>query len=226
MVSSNKKLHDANLDYTPAAPQLWLYDFLVAVLTRERTWRGRLLDEIQPQAGDRIADIGCGTATLITLICKRAPAAQLIGIDPDPKVLELARAKTNGLSREVDYKLGYLRETQQHLAGIGVNKIVSSLVFHQVPLDEKRKGLMAMHAALVPGGQLYIADYGLQRTPLMRKLFRIVQKGDGYENTQPNADGVLVELMNDAGFAHVREAYVIPTPTGSISIYRAERAGT
>jgi len=223
-VSGQKESHDAMLDYTPAAPQLWLYDFLVALLTRERTWRGRLLDEIQPQAEDRIADIGCGTATLITLICKRASPARLIGIDPDPKVLELARAKTNGLSREIDYRLGYLREAQQHLAGIGVNKIVSSLVFHQVPLDEKRRGLMAMHAALVPGGQLYIADYGLQRTRLMRKLFRIVQEGDGYENTQPNADGVLIGLMHDAGFVDVRESYVIPTPTGSISIYRAERS--
>ena len=80
-----------------------------------------------------------------------------------------------------------------------------------------------MRAALVADGELHVADYGLQRTALMRKLFRIVQKGDGYENTEPNARGVLPGLMQDAGFRDVEETAVIPTPTGSISLYRAER---
>jgi len=57
----------------------------------------------------------------------------------------------------------------------------------------------------------------------MRKLFRIVQKGDGYENTEPNARGVLPELMRDVGFENVEETLVVPTPTGSISLYRAKR---
>jgi hypothetical protein len=39
---------------------------------------------------------------------------------------------------------GYLREVGTILSGVGVNKIVSSLVFHQVPLAEKRAGLKAM----------------------------------------------------------------------------------
>ena len=80
-----------------------------------------------------------------------------------------------------------------------------------------------MRAALVPGGELHVADYGLQRTRLMRKLFRIVQAGDGFENTEPNARGVLPELMTRVGFRNVQETAVIPTPTGSVSLYRAER---
>ena len=80
-----------------------------------------------------------------------------------------------------------------------------------------------MRSALVSNGELHVADYGLQRTALMRKLFRIVQKGDGHENTEPNAQGVLPELMKQVGFRDVKETAVIPTPTGSISLYRAER---
>jgi hypothetical protein len=89
---------------------------------------------------------------------------------------------------------------------------------------EKQAGLASMHDALVPGGTLHVVDYGLQRTPLMRKLFRIVQEGDGYENTEPNARGVLPELMAAVGFRDVSEMHVVPTPTGSISVYRASRA--
>jgi hypothetical protein len=109
------------------------------------------------------------------------------------------------------------------LAGTGVNKIACSLVFHQVSLTEKRAGLSSMYSALGPGGELHVADYGLQRTRLMRRLFRIVQHGDGYENTQPNADGILPSLMKEAGFAQVKETSVIPTLTGSISLYQAIR---
>ena len=211
-------------DYTPAAPQLWMYDFLCAVLTRASRWRGTLLRQIDPTAGDVVADVGCGTGSQMKLLAQSCPALTLIGIDPDPAVLERARRKIAGSGASIELRHGYAREAEQVLRGRRVNKIVSSLVFHQVPLDEKRAGLSAMHQALIPGGALHVADYGLQRTDLMRRLFRIVQSGDGYENTEPNARGVLPELMVAAGFRDVYETHVIPTPTGSISIYRASRA--
>ncbi|MCY1250212.1 hypothetical protein D3C72_2293450 [compost metagenome] len=55
---------------------------------------------------------------------------------------------------------------------------------------------------------------------MMRALFKLVQYVDGFEDTQPNAEGILPELMRDAGFIHVEETNVFATATGSISIYR------
>src|SRR5262249_21718069 len=137
-----------------------------------------------------------------------------------------AHRKLQAAGIAVTLKQGYLRDASVLLAGAGVNKIASSLVFHQVPLAEKRAGLCAVYAALSPGGELHVADFGLQRTRLMRRLFKIVQHVDGYENTQPNADGILPSLMEEAGFAQVKETAVIPTPTGSISLYKAIRLAT
>lgn len=96
-------------------------------------------------------------------------------------------------------------------------------MFHQTPLEEKRNGLAAMFEVLRPGGELHVADYGLQRTPLMRRLFTIVQKLDGLENTEPNARDVLPELMRACGFTEVAERAVIPTLSGSISLYWARK---
>jgi len=211
-------------DYVPAAPQLWLYDLLVAVLTRESRWRPALLHQIAPKPEDAIADIGCGTGTLLARIGRTARPAVLIGIDPDQAILERARRKLAGVGVRAELQVGYARDAATLLAGRRVNKIVSSLVFHQVPMPEKKAGLAAMCMALVRGGELHVADYGLQRTALMRRLFRIVGAGDGYENTEPNARGVLPELMREVGLRSVEETAVIPTPTGSISLYRAERA--
>jgi hypothetical protein len=80
-----------------------------------------------------------------------------------------------------------------------------------------------MYETLSAGGSLHVADYGLQRTPKMRRRFRLVQKGDGFENTEPNAQGVLPHLMTDVGFQDVEETRVFETFSGSISIYRAMR---
>jgi ubiquinone/menaquinone biosynthesis C-methylase UbiE len=210
-------------DYVPAAPQLWLYDALVIVLSWAPRWRRALLAQIAPREGDVVADVGCGTGTQLVKIGRRAPGVMLIGIDPDPDVLHRARRKLAKSRVVAGLTRGYAREAGDLLCDRGVNKIVSSLVFHQVPLEEKEAGLAAMHAALVSGGELHVADYGLQRTPLMRRLFRVVQKGDGFENTEPNALGVLPELMTRVGFRNVDETAVIATPTGSVSLYRAER---
>jgi ubiquinone/menaquinone biosynthesis C-methylase UbiE len=208
-------------DFVPAAPQLWTYDALSFLLTSTRRWRPALVAQLSPAPGDVIADIGCGTGTQLRLLARTCPAATLIGIDPDAAIRERARAKLAGLTPPVELLAGYARDAVTLLGGRGVTKVLSSLVFHQVPLEEKRAGLAAMRQALRPGGSLHVADYGLQRTAKMRKRFRLVQKGDGFDNTEPNARGVLPELMTEVGFDHVEETHVFETVSGSMSIYRA-----
>jgi hypothetical protein len=60
----------------------------------------------------------------------------------------------------------------------------------------------------------------------MRRLFRLVQHLDGFETTQPNADGVLPRLIAEVGFDAIAETSVVATPTGSISLYQAHRPRT
>jgi ubiquinone/menaquinone biosynthesis C-methylase UbiE len=210
-------------DFVPAAPQLWTYDVLSFLLTSTRRWRPALLAQVALVPGDVIADIGCGTGTQLRMAARACSSATLIGIDPDAAIRQRAKAKLAGVAPQVELLAGYARNSADLLRGRGVTKVLSSLMFHQVPLDEKRDGLAAIYQTLTPGGSLHIADYGLQRTATMRKRFRLVQKGDGYDVTEPNARGVLPELMTDVGFGSVDETHVFETLSGSISIYRAVR---
>lgn len=214
-------------DFTPAAGYRWLtpwYDIGIALLTRERLWRDALLLQLDPQPDDCIVDVGCGTGSLLLLTARKVPRAKLLGIDPDREILDRARTKTLRAGVTVLWKHGYLRDVADLVGDGSVDKMVSSLVLHQVSLDEKIAGIAAMHRALRVGGQLHIADYGLQRSTLMRTLFRwTVQRLDGLTNTEPNARGVLAQLLRDAGFVEVDERQVIATLTGSISLYAARR---
>lgn len=210
--------------FTPAAgrPE-WtpFYDFAIGVLTRERRWRGALLRQTAPVPGDQILDVGCGTGTFVVMLKRAEAQAHVVGLDPDADVLARARAKAAKAGVEVSFRQGFARDVDGDASRF--TKVVSSLVFHQVPMDEKRAGLVAMWRALRPGGTLHVADYGLQRTRLMRTAFRLIQRLDGFDNTEPNARGVLPKLMREAGFASVEETEVIATLTGSISLYTAQK---
>ncbi|OBA82123.1 methyltransferase type 11 [Mycobacterium sp. 1164966.3] len=215
--------------FTPAAGNpKWTkyYDTTVALLTREQRWRSAAIRQLRLEPGDVVVDVGCGTASLAILMKRCQPGARIIGVDPDPEVLAIARAKVRqaGLGIEdVEFLQGMGDKAAKLVGPKTATKAVSSLVLHQCPLPMKLAIITNMFTLLRPGGELVIADFGLQRSALMRLGFRIVQWVDGKADTQPNADGVLPELIEQAGFVDVIEASVIPTVSGSLSIYHARR---
>ena len=213
--------------FTPALGRADLtsdYDRVIAVMTRERRWRSALLKEIALAAGEVIVDVGCGTGTFAVMLAKAQPAARVIAVDPDEAVLEIARAKAQAEDVDVDWRLAMGDELVGCLAETRASVVTSSLVLHQCPLPMKAAILTSMRAILAVNGRLALADYGEQRTLLMRLLFRQVQHLDGFENTTPNARGALPGLIADAGFTAVEEFRCLPTPTGSISLFRATNA--
>ena len=83
--------------FTPAAGRfapMRFYDSAVA-LTRERLWRSLAVMYIAPRPDDVIADVGCGTGSLAVLLSRVEPRATIVGLDPDPEVLAVARRKAD-----------------------------------------------------------------------------------------------------------------------------------
>ena len=209
--------------FTPALPILGLYDVVVRLAARESVWRGAALARLEPANEDVIVDAGCGTGSFLLRIGQAAPRATLIGVDPDERILARASSKLGRVGVAARLERGYLSELDGLLGRGTATKVTSSLVLHQVPLVEKRAGLAAFCSLLAPAGTVVVADYGKQRTTTMRTLFKLVQYVDGFADTQPNADGILPELLRGAGFVHVEETDVFDTATGSISIYRGTK---
>lgn len=219
-------MSDAHRDFVPAlgkSGSLDRYDAAIALMTREKRWRSDLLRFAEPRPGERIVDIGCGTGTFAIALKQAAPESIVLAVDPDPAVLEIARAKAEVADAEIQWFEAMGDELDSIDALQQCDKIVSSLVLHQCPMDVKEAIAAQMFRLLQPGGTLFIADYGEQRSLLMRMLFRQIQLLDGFEYTEPNAKGCVPEILTAAGFEAVEEIKVIPTPTGSISIYRAKR---
>jgi len=211
-------------DYTPPlgiSALTPVYDQAVALLTRERHWRARLVEELAPRPGDRILDVGSGTGSMALAATQAEPRCIYRGIDPDAAAVNRARQEAAQTESNAQFEVGFLSSAPPS-TGDRVDKIVCSLVLHQVPVAEKRRLLRAIHDWLKPGGQLLIADYGEQKTWTMRLAFRFtVQLLDGRRDTQPNADGLLPSLITEAGFQSPSVRGAFDTPTGRIEIIRA-----
>lgn len=207
--------------YTPPARHHFLtplYDVGVRLATREALWRAALVELIAPTDQDVLLDIGAGTGNLALLLSQMSPATRYLGIDPDAAAVAIARKKASASGTGAEF-IHAPFSADAIAAWPSPSVATLCLVLHQVPLAEKLRLLREVRAVLRPAGRLYIADYGEQRSWLMRKLFRAtVQTLDGHADTQPNADGVLMPLMLEAGLSEVCEKTRFNTITGSISI--------
>lgn len=212
--------------FTPAlgfASLTPLYDLAIRALTRERCWRDKLLKQVSPRNGEAILDVGCGTGTFAVELKRHAPGARVVGIDPDPAVLARAAAKSRRAGLEIEWRLGFADDATEFAGEF--DKAVSSLVFHQVPLQEKALGIAAMLQAVHAGGEVHIADYARQDTWLMRQLFRTIQLLDGRANTQANADGALERILSELSGSPAPLKEVVRTPTGAISLFYLRKGG-
>jgi ubiquinone/menaquinone biosynthesis C-methylase UbiE len=85
------------------------YDLFVKLLGINAA-RNALLDQAAVGPSHRVLDIGCGTGTLATLIKTRHPSLDVVGLDPDPKAVDLARRKTKRAEADVRFDQGFSDE--------------------------------------------------------------------------------------------------------------------
>jgi ubiquinone/menaquinone biosynthesis C-methylase UbiE len=198
-----------------------LYDPGMRLAMRERLFKSKLIDLADLRDGQNILDLGCGTGTLTAMIKQRCPMANVSGLDGDPKALGIAVEKCGRRECEIEFRHGMADSLP--FGDASYHCIVSSLLFHHLDRATKGRALSECFRVLKPEGRLCIADFGRSANVLMRIAFLAVQFGDGFDTTTDNVNGLLPELMRDAGFANVREAGAINTIAGTIALYDGQK---
>ncbi len=209
--------------YVPALGFDWLtrfYDPLLALTLREKTLKGRLIDQAEIAAGHDVLDVGCGTGTLAILAKTRQPRARVVGLDGDPGVLEIAREKIAQAGVDVELREG-LADSAPTFQPASFDRILTSLLLHHLTTEQKRDALAAMYRWLRPAGELHVLDFGPQGNVFLALVSRGVGWLDGATRLRDNWDGRLPELMREAGFAGADELGRAFTPFGSVSFYKA-----
>ena len=211
--------------FVPALGFDWLtplYDPLIRTLLREQAIKQRVVDGARLEAGMSVLDLGCGTGTLTLLLKRACPGARVVGVDVDPKVLGIARAKLAEAGVEVELLQGAIDELD--LPEASFDRVVTSLVLHHLTTEEKRRALGAVRRLLKPGGELHVADFGPPQNPLMWVVSRGIRLLDGSDRTEINLNGGLPDLIRAAGFSPVAESWRTMTPFGTLVVLEARAA--
>jgi ubiquinone/menaquinone biosynthesis C-methylase UbiE len=196
-----------------------LYDWLIAITMREQAFKQRLVEQAHLVPGARVLDLGCGTGTLALMLAAAEPRALVVGLDADPRILGIARAKPVPAGATVTWALG--SASAPPFAPASFDRITSTLMLHHLTLAEKEAALAAVRTLLRPGGELHVADFGRPHTTYTWLAAAVFRYFDGAERTEANLAGRLPALMTAAGFADVAETDHWTTAFGTLTFLRA-----
>lgn len=199
-----------------------LYDPVVRLTSREERFKELLVEQAAPAAGQRVLDLGCGTGTLAIKVKRRAPGADVVGLDADPSMLAQARRKAEEAGVELELTEGFSTELPYEDASF--DRVLSTLFFHHLDPEPKRRTAREIARVLRPGGELHVADWGKPSDPAMAIAFLGIRLLDGFENTADNVHGELPRIFEEAGLERAEQTDRLRTVLGTLSLYRAERA--
>ena len=196
-----------------------LYDPLLRWIIREETFKRALIAQANIAAGQRVLDLGCGTATLTLLLKQAQPAADVVGLDGDPRVLEIGRAKAEkaGVSITLDQGMAF----QLPYPDASFDRVISSLMFHHLTTEDKNRTLGEAYRVLRPGGELHIVDFGKPRHAAARLVAVFARR---LERTADLIDGLLPDMIRRAGFTGVAEPAHFTTFVGVLALYKAQKS--
>lgn len=197
------------------------YDPLIRWALRENTFKRRLIGQANIQPGQRVLDLGCGTATLTLLVKRAQPASEVTGLDGDPTILKIAGAKIARAGMEVRLDCGMSFDLPY--AHLSFDRVLSSLMLHHLTRANKERTFLEVLRVLRPGGELHVADWGRPQNALMRAAFYLVQNLDGFETTEDSVKGILPDLLHASGFEDARQTEQFATVLGTLCLYRARK---
>lgn len=198
-----------------------LYDPVLALTMREGKFRAAMRRRVEADLpdGGTVVDVGCGTGTFAIDLAASRPNATVIGIDGDPEIVSMAKAKVG--SERVQWIEGLAGELPFDEASVDI--VTMSLVLHHLLSEQKREAMREVRRVLKPGGSFQIADWGRPHDPLISALFFVSQAIDGFDRTADHRAGRLPQLLREAGFSEVERYGRLRTPFGSLDLIGAVR---
>jgi ubiquinone/menaquinone biosynthesis C-methylase UbiE len=196
------QLSETRREFLPAAGRdvfLPLYDPVVSFMGAARA-REELIKQASIQPNQRVLDLGCGTGTLVVLLKRKYPAAETVGVDPDPKALQRAQKKIRRAGVAVQLDEGFA-DALPYEAGT-FDRVLSSFMLHHLEEHEREKTLREVLRVLKPVGTFHLLDFAGGEDKAPGRLGRLV---NSHARLEDNSQQRILQLMRRAGFTNAEK---------------------
>lgn len=181
------------------------YDIACSLIGYGHPLKQKVLKASGLKHGESLLDVGCGTATLVALAKSQKPTSRIVGIDPDEKILRIAQRKITQ-TYSLDIELIKAGAEKLPFENDSFDVVVSSLVFHHLPIAIKKRALQEIHRVLKQSGRFLLADFGPPQSLFPKILFFLARlfRLEEWQYLQDNTRGKIPFLLKEANFV-VRE---------------------
>ncbi len=155
MGSGKEKISNRYDNWTPFYD---IVDEFPLISKPQRNWKKRAVEYLDPSSGDRILDIGTGTAQIIPWITEEIEDGEIIGSDISRSMIDYARERVSGLNGDVDVKIVHDDIENSKFPSDHFDKIISTFTFTTVP--DVDKAAEECTRILDPDGQMIVLDTG------------------------------------------------------------------
>lgn len=177
----------------------WRGDDYAAESHHHRLFDDWFLERLPPEPDDVIVDLGCGSGEFTNQLADMVTQGRVIGIDPDPSMLEAARRHTNP---RLEFIQASALELDQVVAPGSVDKVMSRAMLHWLPLRSYRDVFDAVLGVLRPGGWYHSESAGAGNVPQMTAVLNDLAARFGVAELPPFPDaGTVFDLVDEAGFS-------------------------
>lgn len=144
--------------------RMYRYQRHVYDLSRRFYLLGRddVIRRMGPVPGERICEVGCGTARNLIALARRYPAVEPFGLDASNEMLKTARREVAraGLSDRIQLRLGTAEQLDPGHFGLAgpFDRVLFSYSLSMI--DDWRGAIRRALDVLAPGGSLHVVDFG------------------------------------------------------------------
>jgi len=167
--------------FSEVAPK---YEFLNAVMTvgMDKSWRKAMLTVCESALGRKpelALDLATGTGDVARMMADRWPKCKVVGSDPTPAMLDVARKKASGEKvsrshRRIDWQEGVAEKISADSASLDV--VTIAFGFRNVAEGLRQRAAEEAFRVLKPGGVFAILELGLPRGKLVRAIYSFFLK--------------------------------------------------
>lgn len=176
----------------------WRGDDYAAEAGHHRSFDDWFLNRLRPERDDVIVDLGCGSGEFTARLAELVPDGRVIGIEPDPSMLEAASHHQNP---RLEFIQASAEDFDSAVEVNSVDKVISRAMLHWLPLDSYLGVFETVLRVLRPGGWYHSESAGTGNVPELVSAVNDLADRFGVDRPDPFPDpGTVFDLLEEAGF--------------------------